>query len=159
MNASTAIEIKPRTKMIWPVGTPLPRYLTQAARHESSTTDDSFRNTPRTGRCCCSFAAKTRTPLSGAHDSRPYGALQIRLFLPRGRSHAHHTDHVVDRLVVELRRFGPSAERRGAVRAALLGMPCESGRREDSDARRNGRSRAERNRRGADRWHDAHSRT
>src|SRR5690349_476479 len=98
MNASTAIEIKPRTKMICPVGTPLPKYLTQAARHESSTTDDSFSITPRTGRCWCSFAAKTRTSrdLKGAHDSRRNGALQIRLFLPRGRTHADHTAHVVD---------------------------------------------------------------
>src|SRR6188768_1606240 len=61
MNASTVIEITPRTKMIWPVGTPSPRYLTQAARHESTTTDDSFRATPRTGRCWCSFAANAGT--------------------------------------------------------------------------------------------------
>ena len=50
MNPSTAIEITPRTKMICPVGTPSPRYFTHAARHESSTTDDSFKTTPRTGR-------------------------------------------------------------------------------------------------------------
>ncbi len=50
MNASTAIEITPRTKMICPVGTPSPKYFTHAARHESSTTDASFRTTPRTGR-------------------------------------------------------------------------------------------------------------
>ena len=50
MNPSTTMEITPRTKMICPVGTPSPKYFTHAARHESSTTDASFSDTPRTGR-------------------------------------------------------------------------------------------------------------
>ena len=44
------MEMTPRTKMIWPVGTPSPRYFTHAARHDSSTTDESFNSTPTTGR-------------------------------------------------------------------------------------------------------------
>ena len=50
MKPSTKTEITPRTKMICPVGTESPKYFTQAARHDSSTTDESFRKTPRTGR-------------------------------------------------------------------------------------------------------------
>src|SRR6185503_19489779 len=159
MNASTAIEITPRTKMIWPVGTPEPKYLTQAARHESSTTDDSFRNTPRTGRCCCSFAAKARTSrdLTGAHHSRPYGAFKIRLFLPRGRTHADHLAHVVDHFAVELRGMEPGSERGSAVHAALRRVPLESHRGRRADARRDGRGRPERDRGVADGRHDAPS--
>src|SRR5262245_30032367 len=153
MKASTAIEMRPRTKMICPVGTPSPRYLTHAARQPSRTTDDSFRNTPRTGRCWCSFAANAGTSreLKGAHHSRADGALQIRLFLPRGRAHADHTDHVAcDRLVVELCCFRPGAERRGAVRAGRRGRPFDPGPGKGPDARGDGHTRAELGRRHTD---------
>ncbi len=50
MLPSTAAEMTPRTKMIWPVGTLSPRYFTHAARPDSSTTDASLSRTPTTGR-------------------------------------------------------------------------------------------------------------
>ena len=51
MSASTAIgDHAAHEDGLRRVGTPSPKYLTHAARHDSSTTDESFSNTPRTGR-------------------------------------------------------------------------------------------------------------
>src|SRR5262245_23944066 len=158
MNASTAIEITPRTKMICPVGTPPPRYLTQAARQPSRKTDDSFRNTPTTGRCWCSFAANAGTSREqGAHTiAGPTALCRFGYSCRAGGLHADHTDHLIDdRVVVELRGESPGAERRSAVRAALRGLPLEPDRGENSDARGDGHARAERGRRDTDRGDDA----
>jgi hypothetical protein len=55
MAASTTTEIKPRTKIVSPLGIALPRYFTHAAMLDKSTTEVSFKNTPRTGRCRCAW--------------------------------------------------------------------------------------------------------
>ena len=87
----------------------------------------------------------------------PTVLFKIRLFLPRGRTHADHTAHVVDRFAVELRGMEPGSECGSAVHAALRGMPPESHRGRRSDARRDGGPRPERDRRDADGRHDAPS--
>ena len=91
----------------------------------------------------------------GAHHSR--AGAQFALFLrPRGGLHAHQDRYVVAGSVrLECHCRGASAERRSAVRAALRRVPRESRRGRHPESRADGRVRAERDRRVADRRHDA----